>query len=888
MFSYSKILLFSLLLCGFSMQAQYAITGVVQDLDGKPLEDAAVEIRSLKVGVLSDEAGMFEIVNVPNGSYVVHCRILGLEEIKKEITINNGNAKVDFKFTTPAEIIDGFQLPSFSIISMPPIPILQVAVETTPVTSTNVSAGEIEELNHGQDLPYMLRFTPSAVVTSDAGTGVGYTGVRIRGSDQTRINVTINGVPLNDGESQNVFWVDLPDFASSVDNIQVQRGVGTSTNGAGAFGASIKLNTLNKENEPFGMVNNSVGSFNTFKHTVGFGTGLLGDHFSFEGRLSQITSDGYIDRASSDLKSYYLAGNYTTEKTTLQALVFGGNEVTYQSWYGTPESRVEDDEEAMLIHAQNNGLTAAQTDNLLNSGRTYNFYEYENQVDDYSQDHYQLHLNHKFSDRTNLSISGHYTYGRGYYEQFRGQDDLSDYGINPIFLNATQEFSGQTDEDGNPMNGSFESDYQWDEVEFEHTVVTDGNGDPITNPQGEVLLNSIAQITTTDLVRRRWLQNDFYGGIFNLQHTAGDLQLDFGGGYNIYDGDHYGELIWMEHSAGTDIGDLYYLNNGLKTDWNTYLKADYSINNKLNVYADLQVRAVQYEVAGIDADRREINTGDSLLFVNPKGGVYWRLTNNDHVYASVSVGQREPTRSDYIDAVEGAFPQPEKLTDYELGYKRILPGKYTFGLNAYYMDYVDQLVLTGALNDVGAPVRTNVAKSYRAGIEAQFGYVITKALRINANATFSQNRIEQFEEVLYDYTEDFDVIVNEYSETPIAFSPDLVAAGNIHYDILDRPNRNKLTFNWYAKYVGDQFLDNTGNSERMLDAYLVNDASLSFSLFGNAVREAKLTLMVNNVLDQLYSSNGYTYSYIYGETITENFLYPQAGRNFMCSLNLLF
>jgi iron complex outermembrane recepter protein len=888
MFSYSKFVIAILLCSGLQMSAQFTISGTVKDMLGNPIKESAVEISQLNIGVLTNELGYFELQNVPNGKHLVLTRHLGLKDFEKPFEIKNADIEINLVFPAESAVVEGFVLPSPSIVSIPPIQILQLAMKVTPVATTDITADQLKPLNNGQDLPYLLRFTPSLVVTSDAGTGVGYTGVRIRGSDQSRINVTINGVPLNDAESQNVYWVDIPDIASSVDNIQIQRGVGTSTNGSGAFGGSIKLNTLNHKPGAYTMVNNSFGSFNTFKHTVGFGTGMLKNRTVFEGRLSQITSDGYIDRASSSLQSYYLSGKYFAARTSLQAVVFGGREVTYQSWYGTPESRVNNDEEAMLIHAANNGLSETQTANLLNSGRTYNFYEYENQVDDYSQDHYQLHLNHSFSYRANFSAALHYTYGRGFYEQYRKDDLFSDYGLNPIFLNATQQFSGQTDSEGNPVNSNFESQYSWDEVEFSHSVVVDANGDPVSNPQGEFLINSIAQISSTDLVRRRWLQNDFYGAVYNLEYKLDKITFDLGGAYSIYDGDHYGELTWMEHSNGTEIGDLYYLNNGFKTDWNSYLKTNYQINNNLNVYVDVQYRQVQYAIDGVDSDRRTVMTGDTLQFVNPKGGISWRISTEDRLYASVGVGQREPTRSDYIDAANDQLPRPEKMTDFELGYKRTFSGKYVFGINTYLMDYTDQLVLTGALNDVGNPIRTNVAESYRAGAEIELGWALTKNLGVNLNATFSQNRIKEFDEVVYDYTEDFDVVVNEFLDSHISFSPETIVAGQLNYKIYQKPNKHELTLNLYSKYVGEQYLDNTTNDSRKLDDYLVSDAGLTFTLYSAKLRELNFILMANNILDQRYSSNGYTYSYIYGEPITENFLYPQAGRHFQCSLNLSF
>ncbi|MEO0403247.1 MAG: TonB-dependent receptor plug domain-containing protein, partial [Bacteroidota bacterium] len=755
-----------------------------------------------------------------------------------------------------------------------------------PGAQVTVKEEQIAPLNLGQDLPFMLRFTPSIVVTSDAGNGVGYTGMRIRGSDQTRINVTINGIPYNDPESQGVFWVNLPDFSSSVNDVQIQRGVGSSTNGAGAFGGSVSLNTLRIPEVAYASISNSVGSFNTFKHTIGFGSGRIGNHFKVEGRLSQISSDGFIDRAESDLKSYYVTGSWDNGRSSIQAVVFGGNERTYQSWYGTPQSRIENDIEGMLTHAANEGYSEAQTQNLLNSGRTYNFYLYENEVDDYSQDNYQLHLKHRFGSRLTAQLSGHYTYGRGFFEQQRLGDDLSDYGLNSIVLNAVQQFSDATDGDGNPINEDFAGNYSWDQVEISHDIVTDSDGNPITNDDGETLLNSVAQISQSDVIRRRWLSNDFYGLTYSLNYQANRFNVIVGGAYNDYDGDHFGELIWMSNPAGTEHGDLYYLNNGRKKDFNVYAKASYRVNEKLELFGDLQYRNVTYFTEGVDSDRRNISVGDTLDFVNPKAGLNYYINNRNNVYVSYSIGNREPVRNDYIDALDGRKPEAETLQDLEFGFRRNME-KYRLQVNFYNMVYDNQLVLTGELNDVGSAVRTNVAKSYRRGVELQLVYQIIPGLQWGLNATYSQNKIEDYNYFVYDYTNGFDIVEENFGETDISFSPDIIANSMLSFRFFEN-DRNRLEAAWMTTYVSDQFLDNTSNEERQIDAYLVDDFRITYSLFNRGMKELQINALVNNVLDQEYSSNGYTYSYIVGDRVTENFFYPQAGRNFMVGLNLLF
>lgn len=703
--------------------------------------------------------------------------------------------------------------------------------QNDPVTSVNLSGDSIAPLNAGQDFPFLLRFTPSLVVTSDAGAGVGYTGLWIRGSDPSRINVTINGIPLNDPESHAVYWVNIPDFASSVDDLQIQRGAGSSTHGAGAFGGTIKLGTNRFQAEPYGQLNNTFGSFNTRKHTVALGTGLINDRWNFEGRLSQIASDGYVDRATSDLKSYFLSGGWFGEKSSLKALVFGGKEITYQAWNGTPESRINGDTEAMLVHASNEGYSDAQLQNLLDSDRRYNFYLYENEVDNYAQDHYQLHFSHRLVDRWALNISGHYTYGRGYFEQFRERQKFEDYGLeNPIIGNDT--------------------------------------------------------LKRTDLVRRRWLDNDFYGTTWSLHYQGSRMELTWGGAANRYDGRHFGELVWMEFAPETLPGARYYENEGTKTDINSFVKVNYFLSPKWMLYADMQVRNVDYQTAGIDNNRVAFDVKDNLTFFNPKGGITWLPDDKTKVFISHSVANREPVRSDYVDAPAGKFPLPEMLNDTEAGIERT-EKKHRAGLNFYHMHYTNQLVLTGALSDTGSPLRTNAAASYRAGVEAEWAWNFFKNFTWVGNLTLSQNRIEAFTETIYDYSVDFEVIEINHSDTDISFSPSVIASNQVIWQALKK-EKVGIELAAMSKYVGKQFLDNTSNDGRSLDAYLTHDARLTLDFRFKGLKSAQLNLLVNNLTNALYSSNGYTYSYIFGNPITENFYYPQAGTNFLLALNLQF
>lgn len=704
------------------------------------------------------------------------------------------------------------------------------ANENTPTTYSEISKKEIEDVNLGQDLPILLNLSPSLVTTSDAGAGVGYTGLRIRGSDATRINVTINGIPVNDSESHGVFWVNMPDFASSVDNIQIQRGVGTSTNGAAAFGATVNLQTNVPSRDAYAEVNNSFGSFNTRKHTLMYNTGLLNNKWSFESRLSKISSDGYIDRAESDLQSYFLSGGYYGDKTILKALVFGGKEVTYQSWWGTPEAVLENDEAGIEEVIANNGYTPEQAQNIRTAGRTFNYYLYENEVDNYQQDHYQLHLSHQLSDVLTANIAGHYTYGRGYFEQYRNDDDFADYGLEDVTIGGTT-------------------------------------------------------ITSSDFIRRRWLDNDFYGTTFSFNYLEDDLDMTLGGAWNKYDGDHFGEIIWAEYASNSQIRELYYDNVGLKTDFNVYLKANYQLND-LNLFADMQVRKIDYETVGIDSDLRAIDTGDDYTFFNPKVGATYQLNEQSNVYASFAIGNREPVRNDFVDAPEGVTPKHETLRNLEVGYRRYGRG-FSLQANYYLMDYENQLVLTGELNDVGSSIRQNVPDSYRMGIELVGAYQFTDQLRWDANLTLSRNKISNFTEVLYNYGTNFDefnIEETQYEDTDISFSPNIIGGSQLTYSPFDG-----FDVSLRSKYVGKQYLDNTSNDDRSIDPYFVNDLRLSYNFSVSSIENVNISLLVNNILDEEYSSNGYTFGYAGGDyVVRENYYYPQAGRNFLLALNLRF
>ncbi len=693
------------------------------------------------------------------------------------------------------------------------------AGKEVPTTHTNVQREDIEPLNLGQDLPILLDQTPSLVSTTDAGAGVGYTGLRIRGSDQTRINVTLNGIPYNDAESQGVFWVNMPDLGSSVDNIQIQRGVGTSTNGSGAFGGTVNIQTMDPSKIAFGEVGASYGSFNTYRLQGQFGTGLMGNRFAVQGRLSKIASDGYIDRATSDLTSFFISGAYYGEKDILRLNVFGGKEVTYQAWNGVDEATLATD------RTQN----SAGTDGFNKAGDPY-----KNEVDNYRQDQYQLIYSRQIGQKWYINPALHYTRGYGYFEQYKVDEDLADYLLSPVTIGADTVFS-------------------------------------------------------TDLVRRRWLDNHFYGAVFSAIYKGEKLGLTFGGGWNQYRGEHFGRVIWAEFATG-DNDHQYYYSKGYKNDGNIYAKLTYAVKEKLRFFVDLQYRNVIHQLEGTDNDLRVISVDKTFHFFNPKAGVSYDFNTKNALYTTFAIGNREPTRGDFIDAPIGLEPTAERLYNLEVGYQ-YTSTKYAFTANYYLMNYKDQLVLTGELNDVGAPIRTNVDQSYRTGIELVGAVKPLKWLNINANVTYSINKIKDFEEVLYVYDENYTFLGeqrNIYENTDISFSPSLIAALGITFTPVKGFNISLLN-----KYVGKQYLDNTQSDDRQLDGYFTTNLNLNYTFKFWVLKEVTLSVLVNNIFNQLYESNGYTFSEVYNTAGEEaradyNYYYPQAGINVLGGVKIRF
>jgi iron complex outermembrane receptor protein len=799
--------------------AQHRFSGhVIDKKTENGLVAANVSLNSGKTLIApTNDEGYFEFTNLSQGEYLLTVSYVGYKIYLRTINIpETDNLSIELEedpYLQDAVVVTATR-----------------ASENAPLSYSEIDKKELAVINMGKDMPYLLEGMPSVVTTSDGGTGVGYTGIRIRGSDPTRVNVTLNGIPYNDSESQGVYWVDLPDIASSVESIQVQRGVGTSTNGAGAFGASINIQTTGLNKKPYATLDNAFGSLNTRKHTLTAGTGLINEAFAIDARLSKVYTEGYIDRAYADLTSFYISAGYYSKTSLLKFNIFSGKEVTYQAWYGTPESRVNNDTQGMQDYIGRNGLSQDEGNNLLNSGRTYNFYTYNNQVDDYRQTHYQLLFSHDFADDFMINTALHFTHGEGFFEQYEADQNLSDYG-----------FSG-------PVIGGI-------------------------------------QVDTTDLIRRRWLNNDFYGITFSGHYTPQDrLELVLGGAFNIYDGDHYGEVIWAEITGDANIRDRYYDNNGYKTDFNLYLKGAYDISNKLSAFADIQYRNIDYSLQDNGSYIQLLEGSFNYQFVNPKIGLGYMLKGNTNIYASYSVGNKEPSRTDFIDNPAGEIPDHETLHDFELGFRKSV-SKLKLNANLYYMNYKNQLVLTGELNDVGSALRTNVASSYRTGIEMDISYQLFEQVSIMANATFSKNIINDFSETIYDYGQNWDEYneVNiDHGNTSISFSPEVIAGATLNYN----PMRG-LALSWVHRYVGDQFLDNTTSEERMINSYYLSDFRANYSFSALKMKSISLNFAVYNLFNNLYESNGYTWGYRGGGSeVRENFFYPQAGINFMAGITL--
>ncbi len=784
-----------------SVVAQGVISGIVTNKKtGEPVAFAHVELLNTYKKAVSTGEGTFQLTGIQPGDYQLQISHVSFRDTIAEIIIK-GKKEMHIALT-PAITMTGHM--TVSAVR---------ATENTPATLTTVEKREIEKINLGQDLPYLINHTPSVVSTSDAGTGIGYTGLRIRGTDMNRINVTINGIPLNDAESHSVYWVDLPDFASSVQSIQIQRGVGTSTNGAAAFGASINIASDNNKKDPYMLASTAAGSFNTMKNSLSFGTGLMKERFSLDGRLSRVYSDGYVDRAFAKLYSVYLSAGYTSKNTNIKVLGWSGKEITYQAWGGVdPE--------------------------IIDSARTYNplgmyiddngqVQYYDNQVDDYLQSHYQVHLSQQCSDKWNVNAAVHYTRGIGFYEQYKQEQSFDDYQITfPVIGDDT--------------------------------------------------------IFSTDLVRRKWLDNHFYGATFSaIFYNKKKVHLTIGSAANRYNGAHYGTLQWMKISGDAQKGDRWYENDGVKTDYNIFSKVNYSLNKIISLYGDLQYRYIQQKMEGIDDDLRDISQEHRFSFFNPKAGVNLQFSDRHRTYLSVAVANREPNRSNFTDAhPEQPLPRPERLYNLEIGHHASWQ-MLAMQANLFGMYYTDQLVLTGEINDVGDAIMTNVDESFRAGVELALAWKISGYLEWEINATLSKNKILEFTA----FVDDWDTWSqqNEYmGTTTIAFSPEAVASSMVSYI----PFENAAV-RFVSKYVGKQYIDNTASEDRKLDPWLVNDVQLHYRCNSKQFEKVSFNLMFNNIFNTRYVSNAWVYRYYYGgEDYAMKGLYPQAGFNVLGGITI--
>ena len=781
-------LIAAFLTIAFSIQSNaqelFYLSGKV--VDGlNPVSGASVIIKGTTKGTTTGPDGNFSF-QLKKDVYTLQVSLISTP---KEVKVN-----LNKELFITIDLSDSFETLDEVLVSA-------VRVKSgAPVTFSNVSKEEIKDRNLGQDIPVLLNYLPSVVTTSDAGAGVGYTGIRVRGSDATRVNVTINGIPYNDAESQGTFWVNMPDFASSTESMQLQRGVGTSTNGSGAFGASLNLLTDAVSENAFGELSASIGSFNTTKITGKFSTGLLNDHIEFSGRLSKIDSDGYIDRAYSDLTSFFLQGAYVDDNTLIKAITFGGHEKTYQAWYGVTKEEME-------LY-----------------GRTYNPYTYDNEIDNYNQNHYQLLWNETITDNWSTNLAFNYTKGKGYFEQFKDDQDFSDYDLEPILI------GGET-------------------------------------------------IDETDLIRRRWLDNDFYVFNANATYKNNDYSFIFGGSYSNYSGNHFGEIIWAEYASNSEIRDRYYASETSKTDSNIFAKLDYKLNETWDLYVDFQGRFVSFETNGLTSDRTPINIDENYNFFNPKAGITYQINDFNSLYLSYAKANREPNRNDY----ENGITNPEKLNDFELGW-RINKETFKINSNIYYMLYKDQLVLTGAIDDVGAPIRATSGKSYRLGIEIDAYVKISNKFNMQPNIALSSNKN-------VDFTSSWNGELVDLGNTDIAYSPNFIAGSNFVYQPF-----TKLKMALLSKFVGEQYMGNIDNSNSKLDSYFVNDFNVSFEITPNKIAESiRFDLLVNNIFNVEYISNGYYYTYdddwsVPGDIITLDGAgyYPQAGINFLLGATVRF
>lgn len=806
-----KKLSLSIFLCLLAFQfsfAQFRVSGKVTNNEKATLIGASVVLGSGHLGMSTMQDGSFEFSDIKSGSYLLKVSYLGYDTYSKTIVVND-NTTIDIALTSKSVLTEEVVVSSIK------------ASDKTPVAKTNISKEQLQSLNAADDIPLLLSMTPSVVSSTESGIGVGYSSMRIRGTDATRINVTVNGIPLNDSESQGVYWVNMPDFSSSVDEVQIQRGVGTSSNGAAAFGATVNFNTASYHAQPFAEISSTAGSFNTFKNSISASTGLLKDKFSFDVRYSDLQSDGYVDYAFSDHQSLYISGAMHLKNSFLKANIIHGNQRTGISWWGVP-------------------------DYMLKSDRTYNpagqytdkdghSKYYKDQTDNYTQTHYQLFYSQNLNSNWLLNTAVHYTRGDGYYEQYRENQAYKNYG--------------------------------WDNYVME---------------SGEV-------INSTDLIRQKKMANDFYGSTSSLNYNTTALQATFGGGWNKYDGDHFGEVTWARSAGKSEKGDEWYRNTGVKTDYNIYAKVNYQLFEKLNIFGDAQFRGINYKMNGIDDNLLSLNQDHQYSFFNPKAGLFYSVSKKHQVYASYAIAHREPTRTNFKDANgdPNATPQDERLNDLEAGYN-YRSANASANVNFYYMNYKDQLIPTGEKSSVGYDIMTNVAKSNRLGVELDLGVKLLPYLKWDANTTLSMNQIKNFAQTIPIIDDEWNTVrdtIRYHKNTQIAYSPSVIA-NNIFTFTPFKGNSIQII----TKYVGEQYYDNTESDNRKLDAYTVFNGIITQEFSPSWMKKIELQLTVNNLFNTLYESNAYGANYfdLSGNEGSWSYYYPQAGTHMFLRAKFIF
>ena len=778
-----KITIFLFLFVSVLTNAQkVTVSGKIVDKNQKILTGATVLVKETNQGLSSDLDGNFSF-RLNKGSFTIQVSFIGFKTIEKNVYLDKDKV-VTFVLYEDDNVLDEVLVSAVR------------ATSSIPVTYSNLSKKELAKRNLGQDIPVLLNYLPSVISSSDAGAGVGYTYLNVRGSNSERINVTINGIPYNDPESHGTFWVNLGDFASSTENLQLQRGVGTSTNGSGAFGASLNILTDAISENAGGEISNSFGSYGTRKHTVKFTTGKINEHLEVSGRFSNIHSDGYVDRAFTDLKSYFLQASYKDENTLIKAVSFGGAERTYQAWYGLDPQQLEEN-------------------------RRQNPYTYENEVDDYKQNHYQLHWNEQLNNHWSTNLGLNYTKGAGFFEQYKAAENAADF----------------------------------------NNLIEDGS----------------------DVIVRRWLDNDFYVFNFNANYKDEKLNIITGVSYSNYTGDHFGEVIWGSNLAsGVSFGDRYYFSDAKKTDMNIFSKATYEINEKVAAYLDLQGRFVNYQTKGLTSDRNPLDVDAQFNFFNPKAGFIYKIAAQNNVYLSYARANREANRNDF----ENGVSSPEVLDDIEFGW-RYKNDRIHLNTNIYYMNYKNQLVLTGAIDDVGAPIRATSGKSFRLGLEIDADIKLNDLFSIKSNAAFSTNKNE-------DFTAPVDGSLLNLGNTPLSFSPNVIVGNMVIY----QPSNN-LQISFLSKYVGKQFMSNLNSSVSkldVLDSYFTSDLNFVYEIATKKVFDAIIISgLINNIFNTEYVDRGYYYTYDDTwsnpgsvSTLDGAGYYPQATRNFLVGVTLKF